>query len=120
MNGMLEKIVKYQETSNPFYGSSFKSLGTYNYLIGSIFILLAIGAALFIKKAQLKAKDYKKKQLIKYNKNRPQQRDATNYKKTGLYLPFWEKVKLSAPIMFTILFVIMGITFFVNGSIQTL
>lgn len=105
---------------NPFYESVFEPIGDYSYLIGAIFLLLAIASALFIKKAQQNAEDYKKRQLIKYNENRPNQRPATDYRKTKLFLPFWEKVKLSAPIMFLIVFLIVGITFIVGQSIQTL
>jgi len=66
----------------------FSDLGNYVYLIGTLFVLLALVAATFYPKAKAKMEDYKKRQLEVYNKNRVGKRLEKNYKNTKLYLPF--------------------------------
>lgn len=115
------KILKSTGSSNnPFYKTAFVSNGYADYLIGALFVLLCILCILFISKAKRRMLEYKQKQLKQYNKNRPHKREVTDYNKTRLFLPFWEKVKFFAPIFFAVLFAIMAIVFFSGTPIQTL
>lgn len=115
-------IINYslQATHNPFQETTFQSQGGIDYLIGALFVLLALSALLFVRKAKQGAEDYKKRQLKEYNKNRPNQRPVTDYSKTRLYLPMFERMKFSAPIMMAILFAAVALAFFVGKPIQTL
>lgn len=106
--------------NTPFQKTAFISNGSADYLIGAIFTLLSILCILFISRAKRKMLEYKKKQLKQYNKNRPNKRDVTDYDKTRLFLPFWEKAKFFAPVFFAVLFAIMAVVFFVRTPIQTL
>lgn len=109
-----------RSSSSPFQKTSFISNGAADYLLGAIFVLLSIICVLFISKAKRNMLSYKQKQLKEYNKNRPHKRDETNYDKTRLFLPFWERIKFFAPIFFFVLFAIMAVIFFVRTPIQTL
>ena len=116
---MKMQIVKTIENSgliggsvDPSHGSSFVSQGGIDYLVGALFILLGIMVfILFQKKAKNKYEKYKQDQLDLYNKNRGTK--VTDYKKTTLYVPFFEKAKFTAPIMFTILFITIGLLFII-------
>ena len=116
-------IVKFRAllgAENPFYTSSFTSNGGADYVIGGMCILLSILSLLFIPKVKGKMADYKKRQLEEYNKNRPGRKDATNYESTGLYLPMFERMKYSSPVILCVLFLLVGVTFFAGKPISTL
>lgn len=96
------------KSTSPTHGNSFTSLGGVDYIIGSIFILFGILIYFaFHKKAQRNHENYKQRQLEIYNKNRGT--NVSDYSKTNLYIPFWQKAKLTAPIMLCLLFVIVGV-----------
>lgn len=107
-------------THNPFQETTFQSQGGIDYLIGALFVLLALSSLLFIRKAKQRAEEYKKRQLKEYNKNRPTQRPETDYSRTRLYLPMFERMKFSAPIMLAVLFAAVAIAFFAGKPITTL
>ena len=93
---------------SPTKSNSFVSLGGVDYLMGALFILLGILIfVLYYKKSKLKYDNYKKEQLALYNKNKGTK--ITDYKKTKLYVPFWNVAKASTPVMSTALFIMMGI-----------
>ncbi len=95
------------KTIDPARSTSFQSMGGVDYIIGALFILIGILIyVLFQKKAKLRANNYKKEQLEQYNKNRGTK--VTDYNRTKLYLPFWEKVKYVSPIMLTVTFILVG------------
>lgn len=108
------------QASDPFEKSVFESMGNYNYLIGALFVLLALASALFIRKAKNNLDEYKKEQLADYKKNHPKSPSYITYEKTKLFVPFWPRMKSVAPWIFTILFSIVAITFFAGTIIQTL
>ena len=94
--------------TDPSHGNSFTSLGGVDYIIGTVFILFGLLIyVLFQRKAKEKYEQYKKDQLALYNKNRGT--NVKDYNKTNLYVPFWEKAKFSAPIMLTMLFIMVGV-----------
>ncbi|NQZ66139.1 MAG: hypothetical protein HRT99_02925 [Mycoplasmatales bacterium] len=93
--------------TGPAESTSFQSMGGVDYIIGTLFILIGLVIyVLFQKKAKIRAEKYKQEQLVEYNKNRGT--NVSDYKKTRLYLPFWEKVKFVTPIMLTITFILIG------------
>ena len=96
--------------SDPFKKSNFVSMGGVDYLIGALLILIGITIyLLFQKKAKINLANYKKEQLEVYNKNR--NLNVLNYESTKLFVPVWQKIKFSAPILFTFLFIIIGLSF---------
>ena len=96
--------------SDPFKKSNFVSMGGIDYLIGALLILLGITVFfLFQKKAKRNLAIYKQKQLDVYNKNRNTK--VTNYNTTKLFVPVWQKIKFSAPVLFTALLIIVGLSF---------
>ena len=96
--------------SDPFKKSNFVSMGGVDYLVGALLILLGIAIfLLFQKKATAKMNKYKQEQLDLYNKNRGT--NVKDYEDTKLFVPVWEKFKFSAPIMLTVLFIIVGFSF---------
>ena len=116
MKKMFNKVLT---TANPFEESTFKSMGGIDYIIGSLFFLLALVAAMYIKKARDNLRKYKAEQFKEYQKNNPKSA-AKNYSQTKLYVPIFERAKSVAPVMFAILFVFVGITWMVGHPIQTL
>lgn len=101
---------KIKGVHDPFKESNFVSMGGIDYLIGALLILLGITVfLLFQKKAKRNLINYKKEQLEVYNKNR--NTNVSNYDSTKLFVPVWQKIKFSAPILFTFLFIIVGLSF---------
>lgn len=107
--------------TNPFQRSG---VGVFNwpdwvgYSFGSIFIALGIAVLFYAPRAGRKARAYKARQLELYNEQH--HRKETNYKKTGMYLPVWERVKQMAPVFFGVLFIIIGIAWIVGNTLTTL
>lgn len=94
--------------TSPTHGNSFTSMGGIDYIIGSIFIVLGILVYFaFQRKSKAKYEAYKKSQLDLYNKNRGTK--VSDYSRTSLYVPFWDKAKFTAPVMISLLFVIVGL-----------
>ncbi|MBN3534604.1 hypothetical protein [Mycoplasma procyoni] len=81
-------------------------------ILGVLFILLGIVTFLLYPKAKRKAEEYKKGQLEEYKKLH-KIAPATNvsYESTKMYLPAWENFKLGLPIIFGIVFIVIGISF---------
>ena len=88
------------------------------YTFGSIFILLGIAVWFLYPKSKRKADDYKKQQLIEYNKQK--NRNETSYERTGMFLPPFEKAKMFAPVFFGIIFIFMGISWIVGNTLTVL
>jgi hypothetical protein len=87
----------------------FVSIGGIDYVAGSILIIIGILVYIaFNSKAKKKAKYYKSKQLEQYNKNN--KTNISDYKKTNLYLPFFEKIKFLAPSMISVTCVFVGLS----------
>lgn len=112
MTEIIKTIQHAASSINPFETQTFKSMGGVDYIIGSLFILIGLLIyVLFNRKSKTRLAEYKKEQLALYNKNR--RTNVSDYSRTGLYVPFWERVKHSSPIMLTVLFILMGITWIV-------
>lgn len=106
------------QAPSPFTKSTFKSQGNFDYIAGAFFLVMALLAALYIKRAKRNLDRYKNDQLVAYNENHS--KHASRYEDTSLYIPFWERMKSIAPVMFLLLFVFIAITFFVGHPIQSL
>lgn len=106
---------------DPFYASLF-SLGTaedwVGYVFGSLFLAIGLLCFFFIPKARRNADRYKDEQLKNYNEQ--YRRHEVDYSKTGMYLPMGQKMKLQLPAILGVMFLIIGITWLVGHSIQTL
>lgn len=109
------------QASDPFYGSVF-SLGSeqpwVGYLFGSLFLTIGLLCLLFIPKAKRNARRYKEEQLKNFNEQ--YRRHEVDYDKTGMYLPMGQKMKMQVPAILGVMFIIVGITWLVGHSIQTL
>lgn len=88
------------------------------YSFGTIFIILGLVILTFIPRAKRNASIYRKRQLEEYNKQNKSQ--ITDYKKTKMFLPPWERTKYFAPTFFGVLFIFVGIAFMVGNSLTVL
>lgn len=111
----INKNIQYIENLkvvDPTDHTTFVSMGGIDYIIGALLIIIGITIfVLFNKKAKINAQIYKNKQLEQYNKNRNSK--VTDYNRTKLFLPFWEKTKFVTPIMLTITFIFVGVTWII-------
>ncbi|MCR8612889.1 MAG: hypothetical protein NC236_00180 [Mycoplasma sp.] len=93
---------------DPTEKNYFISLGGIDYIFAGVLILIGIFVLVFFqKKARHNTDLYKKRQLEEYNKKRKIK--ETDYDKTGLYLPMWERAKRNAPFMIFATFIIIGV-----------
>lgn len=86
------------------------------YTFGSL--LLVIGIAFFFlynKRFQQRKEAYKKEQLAEYNKK--YNKKETNYSRTGMYLPAWEKAKASFPAMIAVTLGFVGVAWIVGNTL---
>lgn len=101
---------------DPYEHNSFVSLGGWDYVIGSIFFVLAIVSISFHTKFKRDIQRYKDKQLEEYKKDN--NRNNITYQQAGLYLPWSKQMKAFAPIFFFLLFTLIGIAFMVGHPIS--
>ncbi len=97
--------------STPFYQS-----GNLDYVFGALFIVLGIVLIFFYPRSKANAKKYKQRQLEEYKKQNP--KASSDYEKTGMFLPPWERTKMFAPLFFSAVFIIIGIAFLTGQPIK--
>ncbi|VEU59086.1 hypothetical protein [Mesomycoplasma neurolyticum] len=87
-------------------------------LLGTLFLLLGISLlALYPKFKRLK-NEYKEKQIQEYKfQNKINQNTNIKYEDTGMYLPFSQVAKYSAPIFLGITFCIIGVAWIIGSTI---
>ena len=110
------------QVDNPFDKGISKYVFSYpwiSYAFGSLFVVLGILLFFRYPSVKLKRDNYRKRQLIEYQKNNPK-KTHLRYEQTNLYLPFWEKVKFMAPVFFGVLFICIGGAWIIGQSVQSL
>ena len=89
------------------------------YTFGSLFVVLGLICFLFIRRAQRNVREYKERQMDAYASQNHGRRPRS-YEASGMFVPAWERAKSFAPILFGMVFIMIGIAWIVGNTLGTL